>query len=105
MKLTKVLKTFTRPYWIANTMELFERWAYYGVFAVLALYLTGSQETGALGFTQIQKSNIMGIVTAILYFLPILTGAIADKFGYKRVLLIAYSILIVGYLLMGLINR
>ncbi len=104
MKLTKVLKTFTRPYWIANTMELFERWAYYGVFAVLALYLTGSQETGALGFTQIQKSNIMGIVTAILYFLPILTGAIADKFGYKRVLLIAYSILIVGYLLMGLMS-
>ena len=67
MKLTKVLKTFTRSYWIANTMELFERWAYYGVFAVLALYLTGSQETGALGFSQIQKSNLMGFVLSTLF--------------------------------------
>ncbi len=102
MKLKSVLKTFPSSFWVANTMELFERWAYYGVFAVLALYLTGSQETGALGFTQIQKSNIMGIVTAILYFLPIFTGALADKFGYKRILLIAYPILIIGYLFMGL---
>jgi dipeptide/tripeptide permease len=82
-------------------MELFERWAYYGMFAVLALYLTGSKETGALGFTQIQKGHLMGTVTFILYFLPVITGSIADKFGYKKVLLVAYIILSSGYFIMG----
>ena len=101
MKFVNLIKSFPRTYWMANTMELFERWAYYGMFAVLALYLTGSKETGALGFTQIQKGHLMGTVTFILYFLPIITGAIADKFGYKKVLLIAYIILSSGYYLMG----
>ncbi|MFZ4741375.1 MAG: MFS transporter [Bacteroidales bacterium] len=102
--ITKVIKTFSRNYWMANTMELFERWAYYGMFAVLALYLTGSKDTGALGFSQIQKGHLMGTVTFILYFLPIITGAIADKFGYKKVLFIAYIILSSGYFLMGMVE-
>ena len=92
---------FPRTFWAANSLELFERWAYYGVFNLLALYLTGSQETGALGFTQVEKGLIMGIVNAILYFLPIITGAIADRFGYKKILIIAFTILASGYYLMG----
>ena len=88
---------FPRTFWAANSLELFERWAYYGVFNLLALYLTGSQDTGALGFSQVEKGLIMGIVNAILYFLPVITGAIADRFGYKRVLLIAFVILSSGY--------
>jgi dipeptide/tripeptide permease len=98
---TSVFKKFPRTFWIANTLELFERWAWYGLFMVLALYLTKSKDMGALGFTQAQKGNIMGIVSAILYFLPIITGSIADKFGYKKVLLISFSILSSGYFLMG----
>ena len=65
-------KKFPKTFWVANTMELFERWAWYGMFTVLALYLTQSTDTGALGFSQSQKGNIMGTVTAILYFLPLL---------------------------------
>ena len=92
---------FPGTFWAANSLELFERWAYYGVFNLLALYLTGSQETGALGFTQVEKGLIMGIVNAILYFLPIITGSIADRFGYKKILIIAFIILASGYYLMG----
>ncbi len=100
-RFTKVLKRFPCTFWAANTMELFERWAWYGMFMVLAIYLTGSRDTGALGFTQSQKGVLMGTVVAILYFLPVITGAIADKFGYKKMLLIAFSILSTGYLMMG----
>ena len=92
---------FPRTFWAANSLELFERWAYYGVFNLLALYLTGSVETGALGFSQVEKGLIMGIVNAILYFLPIITGSIADRFGYKKVLIAAFAILASGYYLMG----
>jgi len=103
-KITKVLKSFPSNFWLSNTMELFERWAYYGMFAVLALYLTGSKDTGALGFTQIQKGHLMGTVTFILYFLPVITGAIADKIGYKKVLFISYIVLSSGYYLMGQVS-
>lgn len=54
-KISKSFKKFPKTFWSANTMELFERWAWYGMFMVLALYLTGSRDEGALGFTQSQK--------------------------------------------------
>ncbi len=82
-------------------MELFERWAWYGMFAVLALYLTNSTDTGALGFTQAQKGYLIGTVVGLLYFLPTITGAIADKYGYKKILILSYIILAIGYFLMG----
>lgn len=96
-----VMKSYNSNFWVASMMELFERWAWYGMFAVLALYLTGSTDEGALGFTHIEKGQIMGVVTAILYFLPIITGVIADKIGYKLSLIIAYILLGTGYYFMG----
>ncbi len=100
-KISEVFRKFPRTFWIANSMELFERWAWYGLFAVLALYLTQSTDTGALGFTQAQKGDMMGTVTALLYFLPLFTGALADRFGYKKMLLIAFVIYGSSLLLMG----
>lgn len=94
-------KKFPRTFWIANSVELFERWAWYGLFLVLALYLTSSKDTGALGFSQAQKGILMGTISAMVYFLPIFTGAIADKIGYKLSLIIAFSLYFVGYILMG----
>jgi len=83
---------FPRTFWVANTIELFERWAWYGFFMLFANYLTGSSDLGGLEFTQSQKGLIMGLGTGILYFLPVLTGAIADRYGYKRVLIIAFIV-------------
>ncbi|SNR76437.1 MFS transporter [Lutibacter flavus] len=96
-----VMKSYNKNFWVASSMELFERWAWYGLFAVLALYLTGSTDEGGLGFTHTEKGLIMGIVTAILYLLPMITGVIADKIGYKLSLIIAYVLLMTGYYFMG----
>jgi dipeptide/tripeptide permease len=82
-------------------MELFERWAYYGMFAVLSVYLTDPVSKGGLGFSQEQRGIMQAIVTAILYLLPILGGAIADRFGYRKVLLAAFVTLASGYFAMG----
>ncbi len=100
----KKLFGFPGTFWTANVMELFERWAWYGMFILLALYFTGSKDQGALGFSQTQKGLLMGTVVGILYVLPTITGAIADKFGYKRILIISYLILGSGYLLMGYVT-
>ena len=100
-RLSATFRKFPRSFWAANTMELFERWAWYGMFMVLALYLTGSTETGALGFSQSQKGMLMGTVVAILYFLPVITGALADRIGYRKILVVAFFMLATGYLMMG----
>jgi dipeptide/tripeptide permease len=96
-----LMKSFPKPFWVASAMELFERWAWYGLFAVFALYLTGSTDKGGLGFSHIEKGEIMSYITGILYLLPIITGAIADKIGYKKSLIIAYILLGTGYYFMG----
>lgn len=82
-------------------MELFERWAYYGMFAVLSVYLTDPVSKGGLGFSQEQRGVMQAVVTAVLYLLPILGGAIADRFGYRKVLIAAFVTLASGYFAMG----
>jgi dipeptide/tripeptide permease len=101
---TSVFKKFPSNFWYANAMELFERWAWYGFYMLFALYLTGSTDQGGLGFSQTQKGLMMGIGTAILYFLPIITGAIADRIGYRKTLFIAYSLYTVAFIMMPLFH-
>lgn len=104
IKFFRLLKAYPSTFWVVNIMELFERWAWYGMFMVFALYLTGSADTGALGFSQTQKGLMMGIVVGMLYVLPIITGAIADRIGYKNILILAYVILAVCYYLLGQVS-
>ncbi len=101
---TTIFKKFPRTFWVANTIELFERWAWYGFFMLFANYLTGSSDMGGLEFTQSQKGLIMGIGTGILYFLPVITGSIADKYGYKKVLLLAFFIYISAFILLPMFD-
>ena len=63
-----IFTKFPRTFWVANSLELIERWAWYGFFMLFATYLTGSSDVGGLELTQIQKGTIMGVGTGILYF-------------------------------------
>lgn len=100
----QTIQSFNKTFWIASFMELMERWAWYGIYALVGLYLVGSTDTGGLGFDHIQKGNIMGNIVGILYFLPLFFGVIADRIGYKLSLTIAYIIMITGYYLMGQVH-
>ena len=102
--LAGTVSSFNKTFWLASFMELMERWAWYGIFTLFGLYLVGSTDEGGLGFDHIQKGNIMANVTAILYLLPLFFGVIADRIGYKISLIIAYTIMILGYYLMGEVN-
>ena len=97
MQVFKVFKKYPGTFWASNTIELFERWAWYGFYMAFALYLVNSKDTGALGLTQAQKGIIMGTGSMLLYFLPVITGAVADKIGYKKILLLSFTIYLSGY--------
>jgi dipeptide/tripeptide permease len=96
-----VMRDFSRTFWVANVMELFERAAYYGLNSVLAVYLTNSIATGGLGASEQAVGFLQGIVYAATYVLPILGGALADRYGYRRMLLVAFSLLATGYFAAG----
>ncbi len=95
------IASYPATFWVANTMEIFERMAWYGWFTVMALYVTGSVATGGLGFTTETRGMLMAVVPCILYLLPVVTGALADRYGFKRTFIIAYSMMIVAYYLLG----
>jgi len=90
---------FERPFWIANITEIFERLAYYGAFASLALYL---QEQ--LNFSTEQTGTLTGIFGGMVWFLAIFGGAAADRLGFRRALSVAYLILGASYFLIGSIG-
>jgi POT family proton-dependent oligopeptide transporter len=96
-----VFRKFPPTFWVANTMEIFERMAWYGFYAVSSLYITGARETGALGLSDEQRGIIQGIIPFLLYLFPVITGALADKFGYKRTFFTAYAIMTPAYWLLG----
>lgn len=89
---------YTRAFWTANTAELLERMAYYAVFIVITFYLSNT-----LGFSDIEAGIISGLFSGGLYLLPLFTGAFADKMGYRKSIIIAFSLLSAGYLLQGLL--
>lgn len=94
----KTIKGYSQAFWVSNSVELCERMAYYAVFIVITLYLSNT-----LGFNDIQASMISGLFSGGLYLLPLFTGAYADKIGFRKSLIIAFSLLTVGYIGLGLL--
>lgn len=95
---------FPKTFWVAVIMEFFERGSYYGMMSVLSVFLVLSGADGGLGFTKEQAGSILGTIPPLLYFLPIVAGAIADRYGYRKILYFAFSCMVVGYGLTGLFS-
>jgi len=95
----KGLKAFPTSFWLANLMELFERGAYYGMNSVLAVYLVK-----ILKFDEQAVGVLQGFFYALTYILPIVGGALAERLGYRRMLMVAFSLLTIGYFATGLVT-
>ena len=95
-RLNEICTGFERAFWVANLTELFERLAYYGASAVLAIYLTEQ-----LRFSKELAGWMMGIFGFVVWLLPVLGGTLADRFGFRRALMFAYLVMTVGYYLLG----
>ncbi len=87
---------FPRQFWTANTVELFERAAFYAVFIAVTIYLTD-----VVGFNDIEAAWISGVFSAGLYLLPPFAGAFADKIGFRRGIILAFVLLTIGYGTLG----
>jgi len=95
-RLNEIRSGFQLPFWVANFTEIFERVAYYSTTAVLAIYLTEQ-----LHFSSQLAGTLQGIAGFVVYALAILAGTLADRFGFRRTLMLAYLLLTIGYFLLG----
>jgi proton-dependent oligopeptide transporter, POT family len=100
----KGFRSFNRNYWVAIVMEFFERGSYYGVMSVLSVYLVLDVANGGLGFSKESVGIIKSTITPLLYLLPILSGALADRFGYRRLLMFSFVIMSLGYFLTSMMT-
>ncbi len=89
---------FSRTFWVANVLELFERFAYYGSKAVLAVFIAEQVGLGSEAATFLAGS----VFNTLLYFLPVFAGTVVDRYGFKRSLMACFGIFSVGYFLIGL---
>ncbi|HEV8335818.1 MAG TPA: MFS transporter [Candidatus Polarisedimenticolia bacterium] len=95
-RLTQLRTGFSRTFWIANTLELFERLAFYGSKAILAVYLVEKVGLGTTGNT------LVGLYGFAIFFLPILAGTVVDRYGFKKSLAACFTIFSLGYFSVGL---
>jgi len=79
---------------LANTGE---RFGYYTMIAVFSLFLGAN-----FGLTEGQAGLIYSIFLALVYFLPLVGGILADKFGYGKMVTIGISIMFAGYLVLSI---
>lgn len=92
---------FPPTFYVANVMEIFERMAWYGFFALSSLYMTSPVSQGGLGFNSIERGILQGIIPFLLYLFPVITGALADRYGYRNTFLVAFGIMTPAYFLLG----
>jgi len=96
-----ILHQFPRSFWMANVMEIFERMGWYGFYAVSTLYLTNAVSDGGLGFSSEDRGVIQGIATFFLYLFPAVFGALADRYGFKRMFLASAVVMAPAYILLA----
>ncbi len=89
---------FSRVFWVANSIEVLERFAYYGIYMGFGIYLD------MLGFKTEQLGIIQSFFLLISYAIPVFSGTFADRFGFKKVLIISYLAYLPSIILLMITN-
>lgn len=90
-------RPFPRVFWVALLLELLERLAFYGVYVNLAVYLTST-----VGLSDVENGSLLGVFALVRSWVPVGTGVLADRIGFRRSLAISFALYVVAYLLLFL---
>jgi len=85
---------FPPVFWVANSIEIFERFAYYGIYMGFGIYLQ------QLGYSKGDLGIIQSIFLALSYLIPLFSGTFADKYGFKKMLIVSYLVYLPTILLL-----
>jgi dipeptide/tripeptide permease len=87
-----------RTFWTLNTIEMWERLAYYNLRVMAPIYIMQADNPGGLHLSAADKGSIYAWWAIVQSLLPVITGGLADRFGYKRTLTGAIITMMLGYL-------
>ena len=76
--------SFPFVFWIANSVEVLERFAYYGIYMGFGIYMAG------LGYSKSELGIVQSIFLLFSYVIPLFSGTLADKYGFKKLLIVSY---------------
>ena len=76
--------SFPPVFWVANLIEVLERFAYYGIYFGFGIYMEH------LGYSRGQLGIIQSLFLAVSYTVPIISGTLADRYGFKKILIVSY---------------
>ena len=96
----EAMRQFQGSFWAAIVIELLHCLASYTMNAYLIVYL--SQD---LGFGDLRASTLAGMLWFLGYFLPILIGALADRYGFRETTVASLVILTAGYILASRVTQ
>ena len=86
--------------------EMWERFSYYGMRALLILFMTASVATGGLGFDTAKAGAIYGTYVALAYLTSLPGGWIADRFlGQRRSTLYGGVVIMLGHMSLAIPSR
>ncbi len=95
---------FGRAFWILNNIEMWERLAFYNLRVMAPIYIMQADNPGGLHLTAADKGTIYAWWAAFQSLLPMVTGGYADRFGYKRTLGFALSLMLLGYVMIAFLR-
>jgi proton-dependent oligopeptide transporter, POT family len=75
---------FPPVFWVANSIEILERVAYYGIYMGFGIYMAH------LGYSKAQLGIVQSLFLLFSYMIPVVSGTFADKYGFKKMLIVAY---------------
>jgi len=76
--------SFPRVFWVANLVEVLERFAYYGIYFGFGIYMA------SLGYSRSRLGIVQSLFLLFSYVTPVVSGTFADRYGFKKVLIVSY---------------
>src|SRR5208283_2414516 len=83
--------------------EMWERFSYYGMRAILILFMTATVANGGLGFPTSKAGSVYGLYTAMVFLVALPGGWIADRItGQRRAVLWGGIVIALGHFSMAI---
>lgn len=89
---------FPSLFWVGNGIEVLERFAYYGLYIGFPIYATGALAKGGLGWSAEKLGLLQTLFLILSYAIPLISGPLADRFGFKTMLIVSYLLYLPGFL-------
>src|ERR1700752_4010801 len=86
---------------LAIGFELCERFGFYSLLSLLALFLSADRSDGGVGWNPPPALSLLGVYSGLMYALPVVGGWVADRLlGHRRALIVGGSMMCAGYVLL-----